>query len=383
MLFLPSLRAGLVCWVLAAFFLPGRAAAQLPAAGLKLLPPTTVLATTEFYVAQVLDQRPTPTAVAWLLLPPAKAGQAATPRAVDLQGGSLAAIRTFIGQSLPRPGRRPLTARLLECRVTETAVPGQPAQVEGRVEIKLAFEWQREGQTVPLTDYHGAARYRRPLAQPAVVEPALRQALTEAVRYLHQWVHTQAPTSLKLATGLRLRFTDVTSQTQPDTLFYDPARPLRFPDFTAPSRSGPYAAAVFPSFAYAGQPRVVQGVLQLDLQLKVFVVRSSSWASLRDAYTLNHEQRHFDLVKLVAERFKRRLTPERMNLQDYNSILQYEYLVAFQEMNRLQEQYDAETRGGQDTAAQQRWNQRIDQELRTYGVGPPEKPARLPGPANE
>ncbi|MCB2378952.1 hypothetical protein LGH70_15230 [Hymenobacter sp. BT635] len=358
----------LIFYCLLATLWPRPAAAQALPAALKLQPATTVFPTTEFYVAQVLDQRPQPAAVAWLLTAAPKPGQPAIMRAVDLLGGGLAAVRAFIGQSLPRTGRRPLTVRLLECRVSENTTPGQPAQVDGRVEIKMAFEWQREGKTVFLTDYYGAARYQRPLAQTAVVEPALRQALTEAVRYLHQWVQAQAPTSLKLATGLRLRFTDATEQTQPDTLFYDPARPLRFADFTAPPRTGPYAAAVFPSFAYAGQPRVVHGVLQLDLQLKVFVVRSSSWAASQDAYTLNHEQRHFDLVKLVAERFKRRLTPERMNLQDYNSILQYEYLVAFQEMNRLQEQYDAETRGGQDTAAQESWNQRIERELLQYGV---------------
>jgi hypothetical protein len=37
-------------------------------------------------------------------------------------------------------------------------------------------------------------------------------------------------------------------------------------------------------------------------------------------------------------------------------------------MNRVQEQYDAETRHGQDEAAQQRWNQRIDAELREFKV---------------
>ncbi|UOQ70046.1 hypothetical protein [Hymenobacter cellulosilyticus] len=111
------------------------------------------------------------------------------------------------------------------------------------------------------------------------MEPALRQGLTEGLRYLHSWVVAQAPTNLKLATSLRLRFTDYRDQTEPDTVFYDPARPLTWADFTAAPRPGPHAAAVFPSFAYAGQPRVVNGVLQLNLRLKVFVVRSSSWVS--------------------------------------------------------------------------------------------------------
>ncbi|MCB2407978.1 hypothetical protein [Hymenobacter lucidus] len=366
----------------AAFSGPLPAAAQPAPTGLHLVlqPATTVFPSKEFYVARIIDERPSRGAVAWLLMPPTRPGQPAAVHPTDLQGGGMAAIRQFIAQSLPRgTSRRPLTIRLQECRVTETAAPGQPAQVDGRIALKMTLEWQREGETIALTDYRGAARYRRPLNQPAVVEPALRQALTEALRYCHSWVTTQAPTSLKLATGLRLRFTDYRQQTEPDTLFYDPALPLAWADFTAPARTGKYAAAVFPSFSYAGQPRVVQGVLQLNLNLKVFVVRSSSWVAVRDAYNLNHEQRHFDLVKLVAERYKRRLTPERLTLKDYNSILQYEYLVAFQEMNRLQEQYDAETHGGQDTVAQERWNQRIEAELRQYGVGPGSKAGAVAG----
>jgi hypothetical protein len=364
--------------------LPGPARAQTPPPVLTLQTPGVTFPSKEFYVARVLDERPNPAAVATLLLPAPKPGQPATPRAIDLQGGGLAAIRKFIDQALPHAtSRRPLTIRLQECRITETPVAGAPGQAEGRIALKMSLEWQREGKTISLTEYRGAARYGRPLTQAAVVEPALRQALTEGLRYLHAWVETQAKTNVQLATGLRIHFTDYKQQTEPDTLFYDPARPLVWPDFTAAPRPGPYAASVFPSFAYAGQPQLVNGILQLNLRLKVFVVRSSSWvaATARGDYDLNHEQRHFDLVQLVAERFKRRLTPERVTLEDYNSILQYEYLLSFQEMNRVQEQYDGETQHGSNEAAQQRWNQRIEAELRHYGMArqgqatPPAQPS--------
>ncbi|WP_100335487.1 hypothetical protein [Hymenobacter chitinivorans] len=338
---------------------------------LVLKAPDTKLASADYYIARVVDERAGRPAVASLLLPPAQPNQPPALRQLDLQGGTLAALRQFVGQSLPRgTGRRPLTLRIKECRLTETLTPGQPKYADGTLALHLVLDWQREGETVALTEYRGAARYRRALWQTAVAEPALRQGLTEGLRYLHAWVVSQAPTSLKLATDLRLRFRDYHDQTEPDTVFYDPARPLTWADFTAAPRPGPHAAAVFPSFAYAGQPRVVNGVLQLDMRLKVFVVRSSSWvsAAARGAYDLNHEQRHFDLVKLVAERFKRRLTPTRMTLKDYDSILQYEYLMAFQEMNRVQEQYDAETQHGLNEAAQESWNQRIEAELNQYGV---------------
>ncbi|TGE14029.1 hypothetical protein [Hymenobacter elongatus] len=366
------LSAGILLLLHIGYSAAAQGTTPLPSA-LVLKPATQRFTSAEFHVARVVDERATRTAVAWLLPSAAKTGVAPTVRPVDFQGGGRAAIESFIRQMLPcATSRRPLTIRLQEYQVIETAVAGSVGQIEGRVVVKMALDWQRQGQTIFLTTYQGAARYRRPAGPTsvAVVEPVLRQALAEALRYLHSWVETQAPGNVKLATDLRLRFTDYRDQTESDTLFYDPARPLVWADFTALPHTGPYAAAVFPSFAYAGQPRVEKGVLVLQLSLKVFVVRSSSWVSAqaRGAYDLNHEQRHFDLVKLVAERFKRRLTPERVTLQDYNSILQYEYLLAFQEMNRLQEQYDAQTHGGQNEAVQESWNQRITAELRQYGV---------------
>ena len=127
---------------------------------------------------------------------------------------------------------------------------------------------------------------------------------------------------------------------------------------------------MFPGFAYQGRPQVVNGVVALDVRLKIFVVRSSSWVApgQQNPINLNHEQRHFDIVRLVAERFRRKATPDSLTVRDYQSILGWQYLKSFTEMNRLQDQYDLETHHGQNAATQDRWNQRIDAELRGYGV---------------
>lgn len=326
---------------------------------------------TTFTIAEVRDERPDRTAVAWLLTAPSRPGApVAAPAAVDLQGGGTAALRQFFWKSLPRNAAlRPVTVRIKECRVTETAAPG--GQVEGRVSLHLIFEWPRpDGPPVLLTEYRGGARYGRLPTGPGLVEPTLRHALADALRYLNTWMNAAATHDVRLATGVRPSFRNDLRRTESDTLFYDPERPLSWADFTGKPRPGNFAAAVFPSFGYGGQPRVKNGVVEVDLTLQVFVVRSSSWvgAGQQTAYHLNHEQRHFDIVKLVAERFRRKATADSLTVEDYNSILQLQYLKSFTEMNRLQEQYDNETHHGTDAAAQQRWNQRIDAELRGYGV---------------
>ncbi|QIL76175.1 hypothetical protein [Hymenobacter sp. HDW8] len=104
--------------------------------------------------------------------------------------------------------------------------------------------------------------------------------------------------------------------------------------------------------------------------MKTFVVRSSSWIAdhARTPYTLNHEQRHFDVVKLVVERFKQRIRQDTLSVDYYAGHLQHQYLKSYQEMNRLQEQYDGETGNGTNDAAQTRWNERITKELQALGV---------------
>jgi hypothetical protein len=184
-------------------------------------------------------------------------------------------------------------------------------------------------------------------------------------------MNQEAPRSVRLATGLDLSFSDYVRISDDDTIFYDPHHPLTWEDFRGQQhkKSEHYAAAVFPSFAYQGQPKVINGKLNLEVQMKVFVVRSSSWVSAtgRTAAVLDHEQRHFDLVKLVVERFKRKIKADPLVTVDYyQGNLQYQYLLSFQEMNRLQDQYDAETQA--NPVGQARWNQLIDQELRAYGV---------------
>jgi hypothetical protein len=290
-------------------------------------------------------------------------------QAVELQGGALPAPRQFVQQSVPRSERlRPLTIRVRECRLQETN--GAPGWASGRLSLVLSFDWQRDGRRVPLTTYTGAARYLRPLnSRYDAAEPVLRQALVEALKYLNGWMSREARANLKLATGLRVHHADFPFVPEADTLFYSPAHPLTLADFhAAPRPAGGFAASVFPSFAYTAQARLRGGVLHLEVQTKVFVVRSSSWVlpAARDAYTLNHEQRHFELVKLVAERFKRKVTPDSLTLDNYDARMQFQFLQSWREMTALQDQYDAETTHGRNPAAQQRWDQRIEAELRRY-----------------
>jgi hypothetical protein len=158
-----------------------------------------------------------------------------------------------------------------------------------------------------------------------------------------------------------------------DTLFY-PARKLRWTDFRgAPSRSGPSAAVSFTSFAYEGGSLLKKDTLFIDLVLQVFFVRNASWvrAGAADSHSLSHEQLHFDITWLVAQRFRKKVLEMEMTRDDYDGLIQYEYLESFREMNRLQDAFDEETARGLSTAVQRQWAEKIARGLEEAAtVGP-------------
>lgn len=318
----------------------------------------------EFYISAIVDERADKGPVAWLL-PGGITGNSASLKGVDLEGGALPAIQAFITHSMPaNKKRRPLVIRLLECRITEKN--GEAGVVEGRVSLALAFDLQKEEEDISLGTYSGGARYKRSASHYSVVEPALRRSLITALTYINDWMEREAPGNVKLAKGVKVEFVDYSIESA-DTVFYVSERPLVWEDFKARPRANRFAAEVFPTFSYKGDSHMEDGYVHLELQLKVFVLKHSSWVKegSKDAYGLNHEQRHFDLVKIVAERFRHKVLSMPLEPEDYDGLIGYQYIEFFREMNRLQEAYDGETAHGMNKVAQERWNKKIEEELRT------------------
>jgi hypothetical protein len=321
----------------------------------------------EFYVSQVTDQRSGQDRGPFAQLALA-VGQPV--QRVDLAGGLEAGVRQFVQQSLPQNrSLRPVAMRLRQCKVVETIAGNR---VTGQFTFAVSFDLlAQDGTATQLTEYRGGTNYVRPVGQTTVVESSIRQALVASLRSLNSYMDREAGNNEKLATAINISFTEDTRLTDNDTVFYNPMRKLVWNDFLAvPRRGSHYAAEVFTSFSYEGKSSVKDGVVQLNLQLKGYMLKNSSWArpEARNEYALNHEQRHFDITKLVMERFKQKIQPDSLTVEDYNSIVQYQFLESYREMNRLQEQYDRETNHGINQGLQAIWNNRIDEELQTLGV---------------
>lgn len=351
-----SLTSLVLCYLL---FWSGYVIAQPASVSSILESENPVTTPSGFYIRQVTDER-VEKSVGKLLLN--ESGRTVG-KELTLDGGTSVALTRFLGSGMNRDTLlRPIDIRISECNITE--IPAGEGQVTGTISVTIRFDLFKKTGSVPLTQYKTSAKYTRPLNKTDVIEPTLRRLLGNSLRFISNWMNTEIPRNLKLATAVRLTFSDYLEQHH-DTVYYSPARPLTWDDFKDKDRRGQYHAEVFPSFGYDEHASLEKGIIHVKIALKVYVVKSASWAAAnaKNAYNLNHEQRHFDLVKVIAERFKKKLLEENLTPDNYEGILNVEYLNFYRQMNEVQQDYDEQTSHGVVKVIQEFWNKKIDESL--------------------
>jgi len=323
----------------------------------------------EFYIAGVTDARKN-NAIIGNLAPAATLGNNNGDAVnIELKGG-ITAIKNLIDYSLPANKKlRPVIIKLKTLKVTESPLAG--GRVSGQVTLSVSFGLQQDDDIVHLTDYTGSASYQRAAGPAQQIEPLLRSTITNSLIYLNNWMNAQAGNNIKLAKSVEIKFSDYYEPAEGDTIYYNTNRPLKWTDFQQkPQRGSNHGAEIFASLGYNEQVELINGVIYIKLDLKVFAPKSACWVrgDVGDAYSLNHEQRHFDIVKLVAEHFKKAIQAEKLSTTNYDGPINVAFFDALREIDKLQKQYDGETRHSINTYEQQLWNNKIDKELQELGV---------------
>jgi hypothetical protein len=274
-----------------------------------------------FYIARVSDERSKKGPIADLAAQ--ISGHKAGMIHADLPAAPELAISRYLERNLPADKARwPVIIQIKELKITETAAPA--GRIDGQISLSLDFGLEKAYGFEHLVDYPGRLHYVRSLENTAAVERNLRSMLKGGLVYLNDWIKANAQTSKKLAKSVRFSFSDYTEKVEGDTIYYSALRPLTWADFQSTLRpAGPYQAAVMPSIGYTEEAKVEGGVVVVKLLVKAYVPKSACWASPtgRDDYALNHEQRHFDIVKIIAEQFKRKMMAKKLSPETYEAAI--------------------------------------------------------------
>lgn len=319
---------------------------------------------TEFYIASVTDERNAQAAIAHLAVK--DGANKITIQTADLQGGPAVAIGRYIENNLQKnQSLRPVVISIREFELIETVL--KDARIEGNIKLHLSFALQKNYGSEYLTGYTGELRYTRNNDNATSIEGHIGNILKIGLVYFNNWIKDNADTNRKLAKGVRVTFVDYTEQPEGDTIYYSPSRPLTWPDFQShirPARR--FEAQVMPGIGYNQQAKIIKGIIDVKIELKAYLPKSAAWANYsgRDSYTLNHEQRHFDIVKIISEQFKQKILAQKLTPDTFEAIINMQYLDSLRDMNTMQKAYDKETSHGTNHFAQATWNDRIDKELK-------------------
>lgn len=152
------------------------------------------------------------------------------------------------------------------------------------------------------------------------------------------------------------------TNTKSDTIYYDFNRQLTWSDFKGKPDENHFGGAVTASgFAFDSKMNFDGRNIYLDIEVYTFFIKNDSWRKpqINSDYHLLHEQHHFDITRLGAEKLIDELTKANFTKGNYNSLLTSIFEKAYRENSEVQHQYDKETIHSIDTAKQQEWNDKI------------------------
>ncbi len=318
-----------------------------------------------FYFSKILDERRDKSKVGEVY------GINQLEKHLKLSGGTNKNLQNYLSKTFEKnTSEYPIMFKIKELFVDESI---DNLKIKGKCKIKVVYSLQRDTTEFELTDFQTAITYTRSLGDYNNYELLLSKVLDKSVNYFNEWMVENYDKNSKLIKSINLVIKPDYLMDNPekgDTIFWSPTRKVTWNDFKgAMPRNTKYSAQIFNNFEYAAPLKLGDGILTIELQMKVYMLKSLSWTSstsLSD-YSIAHEQLHFDLTKLIVERFKEK-AKQILTVDNYDSELQLLFIEMYREMNRVQKEYDDDTNHSINTFSQQKWQSKTMEQMRNLGI---------------
>lgn len=162
------------------------------------------------------------------------------------------------------------------------------------------------------------------------------------------------------------------AQKKKTTIIWDENRPLTWKDYKGKvNKNAGYkyvAAMTMGGVSYSVDGSSFDNTQKLVIE--VFFVPEQSWVrpKMNTAYILNHEQVHFDIFEIYARILVKKLRNNKNILKgnDYSKKLQKVFDDTYDDLHKLQREYDKATQHSIDEQEQAKWNDKIKKLLIEY-----------------
>lgn len=164
-------------------------------------------------------------------------------------------------------------------------------------------------------------------------------------------------------------WTNETSMPKSEVTYYNKNVKLTWDDFKGtPNRGGIIAALTVSGFGYTANIKTTNGKGELNINVYCYFNLNKSWVKpeKNTAYILTHEQHHFDISYLAATIFIDKLRSAVFTTANFKSLIPIIYNESCDIMNKMQNDYDVQTKNGQIKEEQVRWNVLIDSKIASF-----------------
>lgn len=318
-----------------------------------------------FYFSKILDERRDRSKIGEVY------GGNQLEKQLKLSGGTTKTLQNYLLKTFEKnTSEYPIVFKIKEFFIDENV---DNSKIKGKCKIKVSYSFQRDTTEVELTDFQTAITYTRSLGDYNNYETLLSKVLDKSINYFAEWMDENYDKNSKLIKSINLVVKPDYLMDNPekgDTIFWSPTRKMTWTDFKGEMpKNTKYSAQIFNNFEYLAPLKLEDGILTIALQMKVYMLKSASWTSstsLSD-YSIAHEQLHFDLTKLIVERFKER-AKQILTVDNYDSELQLLFIEMYREMNHVQKEYDDDTNHSINTFSQQKWQSKTVGQMRNLGI---------------
>lgn len=151
-----------------------------------------------------------------------------------------------------------------------------------------------------------------------------------------------------------------------DTIYYDFNRPLTWQDFQgAVSANVPWGAITASGFSFDSDMKEDENNIDITVGVYSFFLKHDSWkkTDINSPYHLEHEQHHFDITRLYAEKLVDQIKRAHFTADNFKKLLNSIFNKVYDEDMAMQHQYDSETNNSMNVEKQKEWNQKISGEI--------------------
>ncbi len=152
-----------------------------------------------------------------------------------------------------------------------------------------------------------------------------------------------------------------------DTIYFDFNRKLTWQDFQGKVPPGaPWGAMTASGFSFNSSMKEDENNLHISVGVYTFFTKQDSWKKpeINSDYHLEHEQHHFDITRLYAQKLVGEIAKANFTKFNYRKLLYSIFEKVYGQSLACQKEYDQETNNSMDVEKQKEWNKKITSEIK-------------------